>query len=160
MTSSYTGLKKVHIEILILSPDGCNVVRQKIICCSSTVLKQQRRRQTIGQSGNGMKHESGKAVAQSIFGFSKRRRDLIVNTEYSTLDSNKCKLIANSPRKIVQVPGCGDGKQFDIKKVVALVVVKCIKVDKSPGPDQIYPRTLQKASEDIISSMVAIYESP
>ena len=27
-------------------------------------------------------------------------------------------------------------------------VLKCIKVDKSPGPDQVYPRTLREAGED------------
>eukprot|EP00061_Rhincodon_typus_P015825 g43727.t1 len=40
-----------------------------------------------------------------------------------------------------------------------LEVFECMKVDKSPGPDQIYPRTLQDAADEIAGSLADIFAS-
>ena len=40
-----------------------------------------------------------------------------------------------------------------------LKVLKCIKVDKSPGHDEVYPRTLWEAWEEIAGPRAAIFES-
>lgn len=34
-----------------------------------------------------------------------------------------------------------------------LHVLRCMKVDKSPGPNQIYPRTRQEAREEIAGAL-------
>ena len=40
-----------------------------------------------------------------------------------------------------------------------LKVLKRVKVDKSPGPDEVYPRTLWEAWEEIAGPQAAIFES-
>ena len=40
-------------------------------------------------------------------------------------------------------------RSVHIPEKEVLEVLKCIKVDKSPGPDELYPRTLWKAREEI-----------
>ena len=40
-----------------------------------------------------------------------------------------------------------------------LEVLKCIKVDKSLGPDEVYPRTLWEAREEIAGPLAEIFES-
>ena len=40
-----------------------------------------------------------------------------------------------------------------------LEVLKRIKVDKSPGPDEVYPRTLWEAREEIAGPLAEIFES-
>ena len=40
-----------------------------------------------------------------------------------------------------------------------LKVLKRIKVDKSPGPDEVYPRTLWEAWEEIEGPRAAIFDS-
>eukprot|EP00061_Rhincodon_typus_P009164 g32438.t1 len=48
---------------------------------------------------------------------------------------------------------------------VVLEVLECMEVDKSPGPDQIYPRTLPEAREDEVledwrvANVVALFKN-
>eukprot|EP00061_Rhincodon_typus_P002059 g16509.t1 len=42
---------------------------------------------------------------------------------------------------------------------VVLEVLECMKVDKPPGPDQTYPRTLQEAREEIAGPLADIFAS-
>eukprot|EP00061_Rhincodon_typus_P018153 g47207.t1 len=44
-----------------------------------------------------------------------------------------------------------------IKGEEVLEVLECIKVDKSPGPDQINPRTMQEAREEIVGALADIF---
>ena len=39
-----------------------------------------------------------------------------------------------------------------------LEVLKCIKVDKSPGPE-VYPRTLWETREEIVGPLAEVFES-
>eukprot|EP00061_Rhincodon_typus_P017388 g46064.t1 len=48
---------------------------------------------------------------------------------------------------------------FEIKKEVLLGLLKSIKVDKSPGPDDIYPMLLRKAREEIAVAVTKIFVS-
>ena len=47
-------------------------------------------------------------------------------------------------------------KNVHITEEVVLGVLKRIKVDKSPGPDEVYPRTLWKAMEEIAGTLTDI----
>ncbi|XP_078077524.1 SH3 and multiple ankyrin repeat domains protein 2-like [Mustelus asterias] len=38
-------------------------------------------------------------------------------------------------------------------------ILKCMKVDKSPGPDRVYPRTLGEAGEEIAGALAEIFAS-
>ena len=40
-----------------------------------------------------------------------------------------------------------------------LVVLKRLKVDKSPGPDEVYPKSLWEAREEIAGPLAEIFES-
>eukprot|EP00061_Rhincodon_typus_P015869 g43786.t1 len=46
-----------------------------------------------------------------------------------------------------------------ISEVVVLVVLKCIKADKSLGPDQAYPRTPWETREAIAGTLAEIFVS-
>eukprot|EP00061_Rhincodon_typus_P012384 g38084.t1 len=48
---------------------------------------------------------------------------------------------------------------FEIKKEVMFGLLKSIKVDKTPGPDGIYPRLLKEASEVIVGALTKIFVS-
>eukprot|EP00061_Rhincodon_typus_P015029 g42476.t1 len=48
---------------------------------------------------------------------------------------------------------------FEIKKEVVLGLLKRIKLDKSPGPDVIYPRLLREAREEIAGALTKIFIS-
>eukprot|EP00061_Rhincodon_typus_P007860 g29967.t1 len=48
---------------------------------------------------------------------------------------------------------------FEIKKVMVLDLLKSIKVDKSPGPEGIYPRLLSEAREEIAGALTKIFVS-
>eukprot|EP00061_Rhincodon_typus_P007397 g29059.t1 len=50
-------------------------------------------------------------------------------------------------------------KNAHITEEVMLDVLKCIKVDKFPGPDQMYPRTLWEAGEEIAGTLAEIFVS-
>eukprot|EP00061_Rhincodon_typus_P014586 g41692.t1 len=50
-------------------------------------------------------------------------------------------------------------RQFEITKEVVLGLLKSIKVDKSPGPDGIYPRLLTEAREEIAGALTKIFVS-
>eukprot|EP00061_Rhincodon_typus_P013570 g40018.t1 len=45
---------------------------------------------------------------------------------------------------------------FEIKKEVVLDLLKNIRVDKSPGPDDIYPRLLRETKEEIAGALTKI----
>eukprot|EP00061_Rhincodon_typus_P003128 g19359.t1 len=49
--------------------------------------------------------------------------------------------------------------QVAIKKEEVLYILKTIKVDKSPGPDGIYPRILREAKDQIAGELTDIYAS-
>ena len=46
-----------------------------------------------------------------------------------------------------------------ITEEVVLEVLKGIKIDKSPGPDEVYPRTLWKTREEIVGPRAEIFDS-
>eukprot|EP00061_Rhincodon_typus_P001457 g14842.t1 len=48
---------------------------------------------------------------------------------------------------------------FEIKKEVVLRALKGIKVDKSPGPDGIYPRLVREAREEIAGALTKTFVS-
>eukprot|EP00061_Rhincodon_typus_P007232 g28737.t1 len=50
-------------------------------------------------------------------------------------------------------------KNFHIRKEEVLDVLKCIKVDKSLGPDQVYPRTLREARNVISGPFAEVFVS-
>eukprot|EP00061_Rhincodon_typus_P015144 g42662.t1 len=49
--------------------------------------------------------------------------------------------------------------RFEIKKEVTLGLLKSIKVDKSPGPNGIYPRLIREAREEIAGALTKIFIS-
>ena len=50
--------------------------------------------------------------------------------------------------------GCVDSlSQVEIKKEEVLGFLRNIKIDKSPGPDEIYPRILREAREEIAGAL-------
>ena len=56
--------------------------------------------------------------------------------------------------------GCVDSlSHVEIKKEVVLGFLRNIKVDKSPGPDGIYPRILKEAREEIAGALREIFVS-
>eukprot|EP00061_Rhincodon_typus_P006990 g28209.t1 len=48
---------------------------------------------------------------------------------------------------------------FEIKKEVVLGLLKSIKLEKSPGPDGIYPRWLREARQEIADALTKIFVS-
>eukprot|EP00061_Rhincodon_typus_P004021 g21573.t1 len=50
-------------------------------------------------------------------------------------------------------------KNVHITEEEVLNILKLIKVDKSPGPDQVYPRTLWEAREVIAGPFVEVFVS-
>eukprot|EP00061_Rhincodon_typus_P014236 g41142.t1 len=48
---------------------------------------------------------------------------------------------------------------FEIKKEVVLDLLKCIKADKSPEPDGIYPMLLREAREEIAEALIKVFVS-
>jgi len=56
--------------------------------------------------------------------------------------------------------GCVDSlSHVEIKKEEVLGILKNMKVDKSPGPDVIYPRILREAREEIAGTLREIFVS-
>ena len=54
--------------------------------------------------------------------------------------------------------GCGDSlNHVEIRKEVVLGFLRNIKVDKSPGPDEIYPKILRDAREKIAGALREIF---
>ena len=50
-------------------------------------------------------------------------------------------------------------RSIQITEKEVLEVLKRIKVDKSPGPDEVYPRMLWEAREEIAGPLAEIFES-
>ena len=50
-------------------------------------------------------------------------------------------------------------RSVHITEKEVLDVLKRTKVDKSPGPDEVYPRTLWEAREEIAGPLAEIFES-
>eukprot|EP00061_Rhincodon_typus_P004277 g22194.t1 len=50
-------------------------------------------------------------------------------------------------------------EHFEVKKEVVLGLLKTIKVDKSLGPDGIYPRLLKEVREEIVGALTKILVS-
>ena len=50
-------------------------------------------------------------------------------------------------------------RSVHITEKEVLEVLRRIKVDKSPGPDDVYPRTLWEAREEIAGPLAEIFES-
>ena len=48
-------------------------------------------------------------------------------------------------------------RSVHITEEEVLEVLKCIKVDKSPGPDEVYPRMLWEAREEIAGPLAEIF---
>ena len=64
--------------------------------------------------------------------------------------------------KSMDVRELGDSdalRSVHITEKEVLEVLKRIKVDKSPGPDEVYPRTLWEAREEIAGPLAEIFES-
>ena len=77
----------------------------------------------------------------------------ILNEYFATVFTKE-DLVDEEPRV-----GCVDILgHINIKKEV-LGILKSIKVDKSPGPDGIYPRILRKARAEIAGALTEIFVS-
>eukprot|EP00061_Rhincodon_typus_P001961 g16259.t1 len=55
--------------------------------------------------------------------------------------------------------GVDSSGHVEIKREEELGVLKNMKVDKSPGPDGIYPRIRREASEEIVGALKEIFVS-
>eukprot|EP00061_Rhincodon_typus_P003667 g20667.t1 len=51
-------------------------------------------------------------------------------------------------------------ENVNVLKEEFLGILNCIKVDKSPGPDGMYPRLLREAREEIVGALTDIFTSP
>ena len=56
--------------------------------------------------------------------------------------------------------GCVDSlSRVEIKKEEVLGFLRNIKIDKSPGPDGVYPRILREAREEIAGTLTDVFVS-
>eukprot|EP00061_Rhincodon_typus_P002893 g18762.t1 len=76
--------------------------------------------------------------------------------EYFSLVFNKEKKMADSETSVG--PGNMLG-HFEVKKELVLGLLRSIKVHKSLGPNEIYPRLLREAGEEIAGALTKTFVS-
>ena len=79
----------------------------------------------------------------------------VLNEYFASVFTKEKDLVDDEPGK-----GCVDSlSHVEIEKEEVLGFLRNIKVDKSPGPDGIYPRILKKAREEFAGALREIFVS-